>query len=85
MSTLEINGMSIENYICNLIEKNDTNMIEIERGKLTVSALKQLNNHLRYQLDVVKFKAKQASIEADNVRLATIANKELNHGVAGKP
>ena len=85
MSTLEINGMSIENYICNLIEKNDTNMIEIERGKLTVSALKQLNNHLRYQLDVVKLKAKQASIEADNVRLATIANKALNHGVAGKP
>ena len=85
MSTLEINGMSIENYICNLIEKNDTNMIEIERGKLTVSALEQLNNQLRYQLDVVKFKAKQASIEADNVRLATIANKALNHGVAGKP
>ena len=85
MNTLEINGMSIENYICNLIEKNDTNMSEMERGKLTVSALKQLNNHLRYQLDVVKFKAKQASIEADNVRLATIANKALNHGVAGKP
>ena len=85
MSTLEINGMSIENYICNLIEKSDTNMIEIERGKLTVSALKQLNNHLRYQLDVVKFKAKQSSIEADNVRLATIANKALNNGVAGKP
>ena len=85
MSTLEINGISIEYYICNLIEKNDTIMIEIERGKLTVSALKQFNNHLRYQLDVVKLKAKQASIEADNVRLATIANKALNHGVAGKP
>ena len=85
MITFEINRMSIENYICNLIEKNDTNMIEIERGKLTVSALEQLNNQLRYQLDVVKFKAKQASIEADNVRLATIANKALNHGVAGKP
>ena len=85
MSTLEINGMSIENYICNLIEKNDTNMIEIERGKLTVSALKQLNNHLRYQLDVVKFKTKQASIEAENAELAVIANKALNHGVAGKP
>lgn len=71
MSTLEINGMSIENYICNLIEKNDTNMIEIERGKLTVSSLKQLNNHLRYQLDVVKFKAKQASIEAENAKIGS--------------
>ena len=54
----KIDGKSIPEFICSLIEKNEKQQIEIERGKLTISAMKQLNNYSRLALDAEKFKFK---------------------------
>jgi len=54
----KINGKKIPDYIAELIERNEKQQIEIERGKLTISALKQINNYSRIALDVEKLKHK---------------------------
>lgn len=56
----KIAGMPLPQYMAQLLEKNERQEIEIERGKLTVSILKQMNNHSRLLLDAEKFKNKLA-------------------------
>lgn len=54
----KVSGMSIPDFVADLIERNEKQQIEIERGKLTISALKQINNYCRIALDVEKLKHK---------------------------
>ena len=54
----KVSGMSIPDFLADLIERNEKQQIEIERGKLTISALKQMNNYSRIALDVEKLKHK---------------------------
>lgn len=56
----KIAGMPLPQYMAQLLEKNERQEIEIERGKLTVSILKQMNNHSRLLLDAEKLKYKLA-------------------------
>lgn len=56
----KIAGVPLPQYMAQLLEKNERQEIEIERGKLTVSILKQMNNHSRILLDAEKFKNKLA-------------------------
>ena len=46
-------------YMASLLEKNEKQEIEIERGKLSVSILKQMHNRNRLLVDAAKFELKE--------------------------
>lgn len=58
----QIHGMDLSSYMAELLEKNDRNEIEIEKGKLSVAILKQMNNHSRLVLDAYKYKQKAREV-----------------------
>ena len=58
-----IDGMDAMQYMAHLIEKNEKQEIEIERGKLAVGILKQMNNRSRLLLDAAKFELKCKEME----------------------
>ena len=53
-----IDGLEPMQYMARLLEKNDKQQIEIERGKLAVGILKQMNNRSRLLMDAAKFELK---------------------------
>ena len=53
-----VEGVNIMQYMAKLLEKNEKQEIEIERGKLSVGILKQMNNRSRLLLDAAKFELK---------------------------
>lgn len=65
--SVQIAGKDIIEYMSDMLDKNDKQEIDIERGKLNVNILKQMNNHLRYKLDVEKWRAKQAQMAIDPI------------------
>lgn len=42
----KVEGKDMMQFMADLLEKNEKQEIEIERGKLSVSILKQMNNFL---------------------------------------
>lgn len=65
-----INGQDISKYMASLIEKNEKNEIELERGKLSVAVLKQMNNRSRLLLDAAKFELKTKEFELEQMKKA---------------
>ena len=61
--TTQIAGKNAMQYMADLLEKNDKQQIEIERGKLNVAILKQMNNRSRLLLDAAKYELKRAEAE----------------------
>jgi hypothetical protein len=59
----KIAGKDAMQYMADLLEKNDKQQIEIERGKLNVAILKQMNNRSRLLLDAAKYELKRAESE----------------------
>ena len=53
-----ITGKPMMQYMADLLELNDNQQIEIERGKMAVAILKQMNNVSRLQLDAAKYALK---------------------------
>lgn len=60
---VSIQGQNAMQYMADLIERNENQQIEIERGKLSVSILKQMNNRSRLLLDAAKFELKERESE----------------------
>jgi hypothetical protein len=58
-----IHGKNAMEYMASLIEKNESQEIEIERGKLSVEILKQMNNRSRLLLDAAKYELRKAEQE----------------------
>lgn len=58
-----ISGKNAMAYMSELLEKNEMQEIEIERGKLSVAILKQMNNRSRLLLDAAKFELKKGETE----------------------
>ncbi|UEA63090.1 hypothetical protein LK429_00420 [Hoylesella buccalis] len=56
----KVEGKDMMQFMADLLEKNEKQEIEIERGKLSVSILKQMNNYSRLKLDAEKFELKKA-------------------------
>lgn len=63
-----ISGKDAMSYMASLIEKNEKNEIEIERGKLSVAVLKQMNNRSRLLLDAAKFELKTKEFELEQMK-----------------
>ncbi|MDT3388115.1 MAG: hypothetical protein LIR46_10210 [Bacteroidota bacterium] len=61
----EIAGKPMMQYMADLLELNDNQQIEIERGKLSVASLKQMNNVSRLQLDAAKYELKKMFTERE--------------------
>lgn len=59
----QIAGKNAMQYMADLLEQNDAQKIEIERGKLNVAILKQMNNRSRLLLDAAKYELKRAESE----------------------
>lgn len=59
-------GKDLPQYMADLLERNEKQQIEIDRGKLSVSILKQMNNHARLVLDSKKFELKRKEFELKN-------------------
>ena len=58
-----ISGKKAMEYMADILERNDKQQIEIERGKLSVAVLKQMNNRSRLLLDAAKYELKKAQLE----------------------
>lgn len=58
-----VSGKNAMAYMAELLEKNEKLEIEIERGKLSISILKQMNNRSRLLLDAAKFELKKGETE----------------------
>lgn len=61
----KIKGKDAIQYMADLIELNESQQIEIERGKLSVAVLKQMNNRSRLLLDAAKFELKKQETDKD--------------------
>lgn len=59
----KVSGKNVTAYMAELLEKNEKLEIEIERGKLSVAILKQMNNRSRLLLDAAKFELKKGETE----------------------
>lgn len=59
MEQVKINGKSMLSYMANLLERNDSNKIEIERCREANKTLRQMNNQMRLQLESDKFEYKR--------------------------
>jgi hypothetical protein len=60
-------GKDMMQFMADLLEKNEKQEIEIERGKLSVSILKQMNNYSRLKLDTEKFELKKVEFGLHNI------------------
>lgn len=63
----KIEGKDMMQFMADLLEKNEKQEIEIERGKLSVSILKQMNNYSRLKLDAEKFELKKIEFGLPNI------------------
>lgn len=72
-----IEGKNAMEYMASLIEKNESQEIEIERGKLSVAILKQMNNRSRLLLDAAKYELRKAEQER---MAAAFENKKEEDG-----
>ena len=59
-----IQGKDAVAYMASLIERNEAQQIEIERGKLAVTILKQMNNRSRLLIDAAKYELKRQEADA---------------------
>lgn len=59
---VEIQGKNPIKFMADLLERNERAEVEIERGKLAVSILKQMNNRSRLLLDAAKFEMKKGTM-----------------------
>ena len=60
-----ISGKNAMAYMAELLEKNEEKEIEIERVKMSVAILKQMNNRSRLLLDAAKFELKKGELEKE--------------------
>lgn len=65
----KVAGTDQQTYMAHLLEKNEQQEIEIERGKLAVAILKQMNNRSRLLLDAAKYELKKIQVEAETKAL----------------
>ena len=63
---VKVAGTPQQEYMAQLLEKNEKQEIEIERGKISVAILKQMNNRSRLLLDAAKFELKEKEIKLNN-------------------
>ena len=64
-----VSGKTQEEFMATLLEANEKQQIEIERGKLAVSIMKQMNNRSRLLLDAAKFELKSKEFELQNIQV----------------
>lgn len=67
--SVPVSGKTQEEYMAQLLEANEKQTIEIERGKLAVSIFKQMNNRSRLLLDAAKFELKSKEFELQNIKV----------------
>ena len=77
-----VSGKTQEEFMAALLEANEKREIEIERGKLAVSIMKQMNNRSRLLLDAAKFELKSKEFELQNIKVSYNGSDKPVSGVA---
>lgn len=73
-----VSGRSVVDYLSDLIEKNDNQQIEIERGKLSNALINARTKYSRACMDAASLNAKLARERANEADLkARLAEAEL--------
>lgn len=65
----KINGVSMEDYIANMIERIERGEIEKEQREDTIKTLKQLNNRHKNIIDAQRVRLKSLELEIDNYKV----------------
>lgn len=65
----KINGVSMEDYIANMIERIERGEIEKEQREDTIKALKQLNNRHKNIIDAQRVRLKSLELEIENYKV----------------
>ena len=71
----KVDGMTLDVFMAQMLEKNERQEIEIERGKLAVGILKQMNNRSRLLLDAAKFELKSREAEKETEKAVRLAKE----------
>ena len=50
----KIDGMSLQEFMASQIEKNEKGELELEKAKITIGYLKQMNNCSRLSIDAAR-------------------------------
>ena len=50
----KIDGMSLQEFMASQIEKNEKGELELEKAKITIGYLKQMNNSSRLSIDAAR-------------------------------
>lgn len=50
----KIDGMSLQEFMASQIEKNEKGELELEKAKITIGYLKQMNNVSRLSIDAAR-------------------------------
>lgn len=53
---VKVNGVGAMEYMASLIEKNEKEELDVERGRITIGVLKQMNNRSRLLIDAERLK-----------------------------
>lgn len=61
----KISNKNAMTYMADLLKKNERQELEIERGKLAIGILKQMNNRSRTILDAHKYALKKAAADRE--------------------
>lgn len=65
----KINGVSMEDYIANMIERIERGEIEKEQREDTIKTLKQLNNRHKNIIDAQRVRLKSLELEIENYKV----------------
>lgn len=66
-----VNGIGLMQFMANLLESNEKKDIEVERGKLSVNILKQMNNRSKLIIDAQRVELKLKDFQLKNPQLTT--------------
>ncbi len=60
-----VNGMGQQEYMAELLARNERKELELDRAKMSVAILKQMNNRSRIMLDAAKFRLKEQVVKTE--------------------
>lgn len=60
---IKVEGKDFQEFMADLLERNDKKQVEIEVTKQNVAIIKQMNNHSRILLDAAKYELKKLQAE----------------------
>ncbi len=65
---VRVSGKPIMKYMADLLERNDKRQIDIDRARINVHLLKQMNNRSRLMIEAARHELNEKRFEMDSSR-----------------